>query len=583
MFGQYQCVSGSEDDSSHSQTLSFPRAYSSKKKLIPLQKKIRHSQNNRVLKPLRIIYTSPDGAENSNFNNTLEETKKMKEKIVDNSLGNIQEMPENEPMVDSLNPASDVHDSFDDLFPSGKSKFKNLKHELVDCNFKTEMNRSEIHEQQSQNMDVTPPVINNNANFHVLEDIGNQRDLSHKKIKVEIKKTPIHLNCNRDINIVCRETNDKENIAISTNSRLTPGICDILYRSSSTSIQPDFLCSEEKKTIIPKMVREEICSKKKIEFQTPDKVPRDAMMPPHTVSQTRLMPEQKLQNCFVINGKMYEMQSILGRGGSSKVYQVVDYGTSHQLAVKEVDLSLGESSVTQGYLQEIDLLKKLQGSKSVIKMIAYEYQREKEKLYVVMEKGEIDLSRLMKEITNIEPMPITTIVHYWTEMLRAVKDIHAKNVIHSDLKPANFLLVRGRLKLIDFGIASAVQNDMTSVYKDVQTGTYNYISPEALQVTCNNNQNGIIRISYKSDIWSLGCILYNLLYGKTPFQNIVPFLAKLAAITNKNHCIEYPATSKDCPPVLLYAVKQCLIYDPKKRPSAAQLLELPYINPHQPY
>lgn len=53
-------------------------------------------------------------------------------------------------------------------------------------------------------------------------------------------------------------------------------------------------------------------------------------------------------------------------------------------------------------------------------------------------------------------------------------------VIHADLKPANFLLVCGRLKLIDFGIASAISSDATSVVRSEATGTYSYISPEAL-------------------------------------------------------------------------------------------------------
>lgn len=61
--------------------------------------------------------------------------------------------------------------------------------------------------------------------------------------------------------------------------------------------------------------------------------------------------------------------------------------------------------------------------------------------------------------------------------------LHFLGVIHSDLKPANFLLVRGRLKLIDFGIASSMNADMTSVVKDCPIGTLNYISPEALMDT----------------------------------------------------------------------------------------------------
>ena len=65
-------------------------------------------------------------------------------------------------------------------------------------------------------------------------------------------------------------------------------------------------------------------------------------------------------------------------------------------------------------------------------------------------------------------------------MLRAVHAIHEERVVHSDLKPANFLFVRGILKLIDFGIAKAIQNDTTNIHREHQIGTVNYMSPEAI-------------------------------------------------------------------------------------------------------
>lgn len=65
-------------------------------------------------------------------------------------------------------------------------------------------------------------------------------------------------------------------------------------------------------------------------------------------------------------------------------------------------------------------------------------------------------------------------------MLQAVHAIHEERIIHSDLKPANFLFVRGALKLIDFGIAKTIQNDTTNIHRDQQVGTINYMSPEAI-------------------------------------------------------------------------------------------------------
>lgn len=65
-------------------------------------------------------------------------------------------------------------------------------------------------------------------------------------------------------------------------------------------------------------------------------------------------------------------------------------------------------------------------------------------------------------------------------MLEAVKVVHDAGIVHTDLKPANFVLVKGALKLIDFGIAKAIPSDTTNIARDQQIGTANYMSPEAL-------------------------------------------------------------------------------------------------------
>lgn len=67
------------------------------------------------------------------------------------------------------------------------------------------------------------------------------------------------------------------------------------------------------------------------------------------------------------------------------------------------------------------------------------------------------------------------------------RSVFISGIIHSDLKPANFIQVKDSIKLIDFGIACTIQNDMTSVIKDVPEGSFNYISPEALRNDASNH------------------------------------------------------------------------------------------------
>lgn len=106
-------------------------------------------------------------------------------------------------------------------------------------------------------------------------------------------------------------------------------------------------------------------------------------------------------------------------------------------------------------------------------------------LYVVMEKGDTDLRKILQNYTT--SLPLYTLMTYWHQMLEAVHFIHKNGVIHSDLKPENFLMVNGRLKLIDFGISSKMAVDSTSIIKYSQVGTFNYISPEALMDTSSGN------------------------------------------------------------------------------------------------
>jgi serine/threonine-protein kinase TTK/MPS1 len=84
-----------------------------------------------------------------------------------------------------------------------------------------------------------------------------------------------------------------------------------------------------------------------------------------------------------------------------------------------------------------------------------------------MECGEIDFAHILAKHQGV-PLGLNFIRVYWEQMLQAVQAIHEEKIVHSDLKPANFLLVAGQLKLIDFGIAKRMGDDTTNIHRDQQ-------------------------------------------------------------------------------------------------------------------
>ncbi|XP_017118960.1 probable serine/threonine-protein kinase mps1 [Drosophila elegans] len=301
----------------------------------------------------------------------------------------------------------------------------------------------------------------------------------------------------------------------------------------------------------------------------PVAVPPD---PPNTSSSTT-------SSILKIKNHEYTISKKLGSGGSSLVYLARRSDSGDEYALKVVDLQ-ADPQVVQGYLNETKLLAKLQGNVCVVALYDYQLVREESKLYMVMEKGDCDLNKILQSYTT--NLPLYSLMNILYQMLQAVNYIHQHGVIHSDLKPANFLMVSGRLKLIDFGIASNISVDSTSIIKFSQAGTFNYISPEALTDTSTGNSpmrganQPKIKISTKSDVWSLGCILYLLLYQKTPFGHIRNIYAKMSAIATPGTSIEYPPIPPYYPVMLVHMAKNCLQLNPKKRPSCTELLQYPF-------
>ena len=212
-----------------------------------------------------------------------------------------------------------------------------------------------------------------------------------------------------------------------------------------------------------------------------------------------------------------------------------------------------------------------------------------------MEMGELDMNKILEIRLKSEhsKFDVSFVRHYLKEMLECLQAIHAHDIVHSDLKPHNFVLVKGQLKLIDFGIANAIQTDETvNVHRETQIGTPNYMSPESMMDSNAkpdsrgriSNAPKLMKLGKPSDIWSLGCILYQMVYGRAPFAHIQNLMQRCQAIINFNYPIEYPSLGVGSVPVpgsLKNTMMKCLNRDQHQRPSATELLDGsdPFLNP----
>ncbi|CAB72266.2 dual specificity protein kinase Mph1 [Schizosaccharomyces pombe] len=314
-------------------------------------------------------------------------------------------------------------------------------------------------------------------------------------------------------------------------------------------------------------------------------------------SQATPIPKRQQDVVTVANLQFIKL-GVVGKGGSSMVYRIFSPDNSRLYALKEVNFINADQTTIQGYKNEIALLRKLSGNDRIIKLYAAEVNDTLGQLNMVMECGETDLANLLMKNMK-KPINLNFIRMYWEQMLEAVQVVHDQNIVHSDLKPANFLLVEGNLKLIDFGIAKAIGNDTTNIHRDSHIGTINYMAPEALTDMNAHTNSGVklVKLGRPSDVWSLGCILYQMVYGRAPFAHL-KMIQAIAAIPNEQYHIHFPEVALPANavqekegslpgvtvgPDLMDVMKRCLERDQRKRLTIPELLVHPFLNPLPSY
>jgi protein kinase-like protein len=294
--------------------------------------------------------------------------------------------------------------------------------------------------------------------------------------------------------------------------------------------------------------------------------PRKTPLPPRTPSPRPSRPASAsagvLSSSGAIGGgrfvpgqivaERYRVVSLAGRGGMGEVYRAEDLKLGQIVAVKFLPESLSkDASALARFHSEVRIARQVShpnvcrvfdiGDTEGVTFLTMEYV-----------DGE-DLASLGRRIGRLSPDKATEIARQVCAGLAAA---HERGVIHRDLKPANLMLdSTGKIRITDFGLAGIAASIQGA---EVRAGTPAYMAPEQLAGK---------EVTFKSDLYSLGLVLYEILTGKRAFDATT--LPELMKLREKSAPTSPSSFVKDLDPLLERVILRCLEKDPAQRPASA--------------
>jgi serine/threonine-protein kinase len=246
----------------------------------------------------------------------------------------------------------------------------------------------------------------------------------------------------------------------------------------------------------------------------------------------------------------YRIDAAVAQSGMACIYRATDTRDGRTVALKVPHPDMEADPILfDRFKREAGIGEKLNHPK-VMRVFAEE---KRARIYMVMEWCE---GRLLRQILSDGPMPQDRAIRIAIDVLGALDYIHSNGVVHRDLKPENIMIGEDDgVKLIDFGIAGdTAARRLTYANFTATIGTPNYISPEQVK-----GQRG----DGRSDIYSMGIILYEMLSGKLPFSGPTPMAAMNERLIN--HPVPPRVANPDISPQLQEVIYRAIERDPRNR------------------
>lgn len=258
-------------------------------------------------------------------------------------------------------------------------------------------------------------------------------------------------------------------------------------------------------------------------------------------------------------GGRYQVETRIGGGGMAIVYKAKDLILHRQVAVKILRSQFGmDEDFVNRFHREAQAVASLSHPNVVG---VYDVGQDDETHYIVMEYIE---GHTLKEVINQQgALPIEEAVRISIQICDALDHAHQNNIIHRDIKPHNIMIGKnGRVKVTDFGIARAVTST-TITHTNSILGSVHYFSPEQAR-------GGVS--AEKSDIYSLGIVLYEMVTGQLPFSGDSPITIALKHL--QEPLPEPRESNPNIPQSVENIIFKALVKDPFLRYSSARAMLL---------